>query len=462
MTRTSPARLSLRNRLLVILAILVAIFSLVLFVSMRTLAGQAVSAAQDGLLKAAAVSILEKVRISDGALFFDLPYDTFTILGSIGEDRIFYRIDADATFLTGYEDLPILSSYGDERTPAFASIDYQGEMLRVAAIEKPVLVEGRSIHIRVLIGQTSNFQAQLLSQLTENLLIIVVSFCLFAGLLAVLTVNSMLNPIRRLADAVGRRGPNDLRQVNHPTPQELAPLMTALNDFISRLRGALKQTEIFIAEAAHHIRTPLATVKSEGELALRKARTPENRAHLRNIVRSVEQANRSATQLLDHAIVLYRMEQPERRTIGLLHCVNDMVASFTPSAELRDIEITVDSDISPALKLYLDQTLLETALRNLLDNALKYSAAETTISISLEASQDSCSVSVRNQPATTIEMDPDLMMKRFSRGSNATNVVGSGLGLAIVREVMMALGGSLVIEFEEGGHLCASLSLSLR
>ena len=462
MNRASPVRLSLRNRLLVILAILVAIFSIVLFVSIRALTGQAVSAAQDGLLKAAAVSILEKVRISDGALFFDLPYDTFTILGSIGEDRIFYRIDANSTFLTGYEDLPISDTYGDERTPAFASIEYRGGILRLAAIEKPVLVEGQSIRIRVLIGQTSNFQAQLLSQLTENLLIIVLSFCLFVGLLALLTVNSMLNPIRRLADAVDRRGPNDLRQVDHPTPKELEPLLNALNDFISRLNGALKQTEIFIAEAAHHIRTPLATVKSEGELALRKARKPENRAHLRNIVRSVEQANRSATQLLDHAVVLYRMEQPERRTIKLLQCVNDMVSNFAPTAELRDIEIKVESNISTVLELYLDQTLLETALRNLLDNAVKYSEAEATISIGINALSDKCRISVRNRSATMIKIDTDLMVKRFSRGANATNVVGSGLGLAIVREVMLALGGKLEIDFEDGGFICASLLLSLR
>ena len=462
MNRASPVRLSLRNRLLVILAILVAIFSIVLFVSIRALTGQAVSAAQDGLLKAAAVSILEKVRISDGALFFDLPYDTFTILGSIGEDRIFYRIDANSTFLTGYEDLPISDTYGDERTPAFASIEYRGGILRLAAIEKPVLVEGQSIRIRVLIGQTSNFQAQLLSQLTENLLIIVLSFCLFVGLLALLTVNSMLNPIRRLADAVDRRGPNDLRQVDHPTPKELEPLLNALNDFISRLNGALKQTEIFIAEAAHHIRTPLATVKSEGELALRKARKPENRAHLRNIVRSVEQANRSATQLLDHAVVLYRMEQPERRTIKLLQCVNDMVSNFAPTAELRDIEIKVESNISTVLELYLDQTLLETALRNLLDNAVKYSEAEATISIGINALSGKCRISVRNRSATMIKIDTDLMVKRFSRGANATNVVGSGLGLAIVREVMLALGGKLEIDFEDGGFICASLLLSLR
>ena len=129
---------------------------------------------------------------------------------------------------------------------------------------------------------------------------------------------------------------------------------------------------------------------------------------------------------------------------------------------MRDIEIIVDSDISQELELYLDQTLLETALRNLLDNALKYSTAETTVSISLNATSDSCRISVRNRPATMVGIDPELMMKRFSRGANATDVVGSGLGLAIVREVMIALGGTLEIEFEKGGHLCASLSLLRR
>ena len=61
-----------------------------------------------------------------------------------------------------------------------------------------------------------------------------------------------------------------------------------------------------------------------------------------------------------------------------------------------------------------------------------------------------------------IKIDTDLMVKRFSRGANATNVVGSGLGLAIVREVMLALGGKLEIDFEDGGIICASLLLSRR
>ena len=219
--------------------------------------------------------------------------------------------------------------------------------------------------------------------------------------------------------------------------RELEPLLNALNDFISRLNDALKQTEIFIAEAAHHIRTPLATGdrKANSPCARRGSQKTE---HIFAISSDLSTGKCSATQLQDHAVVLYRMEQPERRTIKLLQCVNDMVSNFAPTAELRDIEIKVESNISTVLELYLDQTLLETALRNLLDNAVKYSEAEATISIGINALSDKCRISVRNRSATMIKIDTDLV-KQFSRGANATNVVGSGLGLAIVREVMLAL-----------------------
>ena len=73
--------------------------------------------------------------------------------------------------------------------------------------------------------------------------------------------------------------PADLRKVSSDVPKELLPLSQSLNSFIGRFRSALRQTETFIAEAAHHIRTPLAVVKSESELALRKSKTPENRVH---------------------------------------------------------------------------------------------------------------------------------------------------------------------------------------
>ena len=78
-----------------------------------------------------------------------------------------------------------------------------------------------------------------------------------------------------------------------------------MNRFIKRLQNSLNKTEIFIAEAAHHIKTPLTVVKSESELALRKSKTPENRVHLRNIIRSVDQTSRSSIQLLEHAMVMY-------------------------------------------------------------------------------------------------------------------------------------------------------------
>ena len=96
-----------------------------------------------------------------------------------------------------------------------------------------------------------------------------------------------------------------MRKVEYPTPKELAPLVKSLNGFIIRLKTTLRQTETFISEAAHHIKTPLATVKAESELALYNSKTPENRVHLKNIIRSVDQTSRSSAQLLEHALVLY-------------------------------------------------------------------------------------------------------------------------------------------------------------
>ena len=88
-------------------------------------------------------------------------------------------------------------------------------------------------------------------------------FLIIAILFAFLTANLTIRPIGSFADDVKMRGPSDLRKVSSDVPSELLPLVHSLNGFISRFRTALRQTETFIAEAAHHIRTPLSVVKSE-------------------------------------------------------------------------------------------------------------------------------------------------------------------------------------------------------
>ena len=134
---------------------------------------------------------------------------------------------------------------------------------------------------------------------------IVFIFFIISIFLSFITTSLALRPVNLLAKEVKERGPHDLQEVKYPSPKELKPLLNSLNGFIKRLQNSLKKTEIFIAEAAHHIKTPLTVVKSESELALRKSKTPENRVHLRNIIRSVDQTSRSSIQLLEHAMVMY-------------------------------------------------------------------------------------------------------------------------------------------------------------
>ena len=105
-----PARfnpgLSIRNRLLLQLGVVAFVISISLFLLARQVIVQAVTATQDGLLNAAVQSIVDKITVIDGTVSLDLPYDTFSLLGAVGEDRIFYRIAENDRFLTGYEDFP--------------------------------------------------------------------------------------------------------------------------------------------------------------------------------------------------------------------------------------------------------------------------------------------------------------------------------------------------------------------
>jgi two-component system sensor histidine kinase TctE len=264
--------------------------------------------------------------------------------------------------------------------------------------------------------------------------------------------------VRRLADAVARRGPADLRSVDHPTPRELAPLVAALNSFIARLRTTLAQTETFIAEAAHHIRTPLSTVRTEAEIALRGAENDDTRARLRSVIRGVDESARSAGQLLDHAMVAYRSNRLDPAEIDLRDTLSGLAQSFAPTADLREIALTLDAGTAVA-RVRGDRVLVESALRNLIDNALKYTAPEGAVHLSLARTVDRVTVAVQDTGRGLDGAEAGRLTARFQRGTNVGDVVGSGLGLTIVDEVARTMDGDFALVPVEGGGTLARLSL---
>jgi len=449
---------SLRAKLVVQLLVVAAVLAVALYFTVRSTADRAAEAAQDAILGAATTSIAEQLRATDDAIEVDLAYATFSMLGAMGQDRLFYRIDIGGETVTGYEDLPLPVVRSASLAPDFYTSPYLDTELRIAAVARSIVVGKGPVPVLVLVGQTRQGQAAIADSLANRAALIGVGFFVLAVPLSLLSAGSVFNPINRLAEAVGRRGPRDLRPVRHPAPRELAPLLGALNGFVARLRGALSQTETFIAEAAHHIRTPLSTVRTEAEIALRQSDDEATRVRLRSMIRGVEASARSASQLLDHAMVLYRSDQLERVEVDLTQVVRNVARAFEPTAELREVSLVVLGDNAPFLTKG-DPLLIESALRNLVDNALKYSPVETEVRIVLSQADGTLQVAVFDQGrglsgATTADLT-----RRFTRGGNVGDVVGSGLGLTIVSEVAVALGGTFELQDLETGGACASLSL---
>ena len=242
--------------------------------------------------------------------------------------------------------------------------------------------------------------------------------------------------------------------------EELEPLVSALNGFIGRLSGALSRTETFIAEAAHYIRTPLATLRAQSEIALRESDDERTRDHLRKIIRMADNSARSAGQLLDHAAVIYRTDQRSDEPITLDRLVADIVDSFRPSAELRDITLHVEAPETPVV-CKADRLLIETVIRNLIDNAIKYSEEFGEVRVRIAVASGAARIEVLDRGRGLAGLDLAALGSRFQRGVNVQDVVGSGLGLAIVEDVARAYNGQFELAERKEGGTCARFTLPL-
>lgn len=461
MIRARIAPVSLRGRLVVQVLVVTALLAVALNHSVRRIAGDAAEATQDAILGAATTAIADQLRSAGDGVEIDLPYSTFAMLGAMGQERLFYRIDVGGVVITGYDDLPLPAAVPQGVAPAFSNLRFRGDDLRLAVVARSVLADNRPVPVVVAVGQTRLGLADITDSMARRAALLGLGVFVLSVPFALLAARGTLGPLNRLADAVARRGPRDLRPLARTVPAELVPLVTAVNGFVGRLRGALSQTETFIAEAAHHIRTPLSTLRAEAEIALRRTDDPEVRARLRRMIRATEESARSAGQLLDHAMVLYRADQIEDEAVDLSAVIADVARAYAPTAEMRDIALVADPPAGP-LVTRGDRLLIESALRNLVDNAIKYSGPDTTVRLRLAGNGPRAEITVTDQGRGLSGAAPSDLAARFRRGTNVGDVVGSGLGLTIVAEAAAALGGSVRLHPNPEGGTCATLSLSLR
>jgi two-component system sensor histidine kinase TctE len=447
---------SIRRRLIIQLLSGAGILALILFFVVQDFTKQLAEENQDNILRASVTSVLDAAAVQNGQITIDIPYSAFSMLGNVSDDRVFYKITQNSIFLTGYESLPDAKQAISLSQPLASTANYLGEDVRLVTANRLLSNAGEPVLISVTIAQTRNGQKQTLAFISRRVSMLGFGFFAIAAILTVYSAQSTVRPLRRLAVSVSRRGPQDLRPVAAPVPSEMVPLVDALNKFMGRLKKSLGQSEEFIAEAAHRVRTPLATVRTQAELTLHRVDRDENRVALREMIRAIDESSRAAGQLLDHAMVTFRTDYLEVQNFDLRVLVVDLVENMRPIADLKDI--VLDLEQGDPIRMMGDSILIQNAVRNLIDNSIKYSSSESLIRLRFDHENEKIGLIIQDEGIGFPTENTVDLTKRFVRGSNVGGRIGSGLGLTIADDVARAHGGSLSLQNEaKGSGACVTL-----
>lgn len=438
---------SIRRRLLLSLLMGAAALAVIVYFVVMSVARQVAQDSQDNVLAASALSILDSARFSEGQINLDLPYSALSMLDGVVNERVFYAIRLEREFLSGYAELP-------QATPGFVSATFLGDEVRIATLQRAVSTDLGQSALRVSVAQTQFGQKKALARISQTSAGIGFGIFALSALLAAIVASSTIRPLDRLTVSVSRRGPKDLRPVAAPVPREMVPLVSSLNSLMRRLKTSLTRSEDFIAEAAHRVRTPLAIVRTKAEIVQRRSQDPDTRRAIGEMIHAIDESSRTAGQLLDHAMVTFRLDQLAEETLDVPQLVTDTVGRLHPVSELRGTVLRT-GPLDPC-QLQGDAILLQNALHNVLDNALKYAPPGAQVTVAVHQDDTGVRLQVRDNGPGFPEPEMDQLTARFARGGNARDVVGSGLGLTIARDVIAAHGGELEIGNTSGGGACVT------
>ena len=447
---------SIRRRLSGLLTLVAAIIAVFLYFLIQSVARQIAQSSQDNILVASAISIIDSSRFTKGELSIDLPYSSLSMLDTVTDERVFYSIKLDDKFLSGYKLLPQADVFKSNNV-AYLSSQFLDQDVRVVTVKRLFSINNHPVSLEVSVAQTLNGLKQTLAGTSRVSVIVGVTFFMITSILSFVLASSAVNPLARLTKSISKRGPKDLRPVAASVPAEMVPLVSSLNSLMHRLEKSLTRSEDFITEAAHRVRTPLTVVRAQAEITLRQIDKPRNRKNLKEIIRAIDESSRAAGQLLDHAMVTFRADNLALEKVNVCQLINDTVDRLRPLADLRDISLEVEL-FHPASVLG-DTILLQNALYNIIDNAIKYSPIDSKVVTTISSINEKIQISVNDTGPGFNSDEPSKLIERFQRGENVEGIIGSGLGLTIVHEVVEAHKGHLEIKNLVGGGACVSFLL---
>ena len=339
------------------------------------------------------------------------------------------------------------SSLPSQAQLGYATVDTPDARWRVFSVASP----GRVIQV----AQPLAVRSRLAAQAALRTLLPLLAILPVTGGLIWYVVGRALRPLARVTKAVKSRQPDALDPISAADiPEEVAPLVAALNGLLARLENALATQRAFVADAAHELRTPLAALQLQAQLAER-ADTPEERAEsLADLKRGLARATHVVTQLLTLARQGPDAEgRKPRETIDLAELAGLTIAELLPLAEAKQIDLGA-STLAPNLLIAGDREALRSLLGNLVDNALRYTPEGGQVNVCLTREGDEILLEVADSGPGIPAEERERVFDRFYRRDGQSES-GSGLGLAIVRCVALAHGARVELGESPLGGLAA-------
>jgi two-component system OmpR family sensor kinase len=262
------------------------------------------------------------------------------------------------------------------------------------------------------------------------------------ALLAWIAVRRSLAPMARVTAEVERRDAFAMAPLDiHAVPEEIRPLLMALNRLLHRLDGSMGAQRRFVADAAHELRTPLTALSLQAQLVEQAQDSGERNEAIRDLRLGIARASHLVSQLL----TLARQEPDAQRPfvqLDLAALVRQVIGEFAPLADLKKIDLGVDASQSEFMNG--DKESLKILVGNLVDNAIRYTPEGGKIDVTLDDVSSGLVLSVKDSGPGIPIKDRERIFERFFRVAG-NEVQGSGLGLAIVKQIAQRHGATVEV-----------------
>ncbi|HRP20949.1 MAG: sensor histidine kinase N-terminal domain-containing protein [Alicycliphilus sp.] len=428
----------------------------------------------DRALEYNAHALAQLVTVQNGRVLFNLPQPASEILRADESDIIYYQVlGPKGELLSGERELPLppppeeRSFSGDVR---LRDAELRGIDIRVAYIWVRVPLPGAPAAL-VQVAETRSKRSVLATEIIKGVMLPQFVILPLAVLLVWLALVRGIKPLRQLEERIRARKSDDLSPLDHKAvPMEVAPLVDSVNDLLQRLQESMATQKRFLADAAHQLKTPLAGLRMQADLAQREGTsTEELKKSLQQIGRSSIRATHTVNQLLALARAEGGAAVVQRQKIDLARLVIDVVQDSVPRAMDKHIDLGYDGADpgTPGVGMEGNPTLLKELVRNLVDNAINYTPSGggqpgmVTVRVLPETFAHVVLFQVEDSGPGVPESERELVFQPFYRalGNEAD---GSGLGLPIVREIARQHGADVELEDARPGSAMPGARFTVR